>query len=95
MTNPDMDRLIDIKELSQTISLAEQTIYNRFNKGGDLPPAIKLGRSLRWRESDVAAWIASKQPVLAPKQLHPSPTKRRRGRPSKPAQVRHKDSELL
>ncbi|WP_297575971.1 AlpA family transcriptional regulator [uncultured Deefgea sp.] len=95
MTNPDMDRLIDIKELSQTISLAEQTIYNRFNTGGDLPPAIKLGRSLRWRESDVAAWIASKQPTIAPKPLYAAPPKRRRGRPSKPAQVRHKDSELL
>ncbi|QLG89930.1 helix-turn-helix domain-containing protein [Chitinibacter bivalviorum] len=93
-----MDRLIDIKELSETISLAEQTIYNRFNKGGDLPPAIKLGRSLRWRESDVAAWIASKQPAIEPKPLHTAPPKRRRGRPSKLSQVpyqQHKDSELL
>jgi prophage regulatory protein len=87
-----MDRLIDIKELSQTISLAEQTIYNRFNTGGDLPPAIKLGRSLRWRESDVAAWIANKQPATIPEQLHAAPAIRRRGRPTKSEQITRRDS---
>jgi predicted DNA-binding transcriptional regulator AlpA len=77
-----MQRFLNIDELSDVICLAKQTIYNRVNKGGDLPPLIKLGKSLRWRSSDVEAWIDSKSAVsFAPIQS------RRAGRPTKAEEI--------
>lgn len=28
---------------------------------GELPPAIKIGRNLRWRETDIDAWLDNLQ----------------------------------
>ncbi|WP_035853782.1 helix-turn-helix transcriptional regulator [Deefgea rivuli] len=86
-----MNRFLNIKQLSEIIGLAEQTIYNRVNTGGDLPSTLKLGRSLRWRESDVEEWMNSKQPMpaklnQASVDLSSLLTKRRRGRPNKAEQ---------
>ena len=75
-------KLLSVKELSALLSIAEQTIYNRFSTGSDLPLAIKLGRALRFRESDVEAWIAAK--VQAPPVPNiPKLVARRKGRPTK------------
>jgi predicted DNA-binding transcriptional regulator AlpA len=52
-----MDRLLTPRELSALIALAQRTIYNRRATGGDLPPAIILGRRLRFRASDVERWM--------------------------------------
>lgn len=52
-----MDRLLTPRELSALIALAQRTIYNRRATGGDLPPAIVLGRRLRFRASDVERWM--------------------------------------
>ncbi|MDS0796973.1 helix-turn-helix domain-containing protein [Burkholderia pseudomultivorans] len=83
-----MDRLLDPKDLAALARLAVQTVYNRHSTGGNLPPCIKLGRLLRFRSSDVEAWLASQlsspgqQPVVAQ-----APAARRRGRPTKAEQV--------
>lgn len=52
-----MDRLLTPRELSALIALALRTIYNRRATGGDLPPAIVLGRHLRFKASDVERWM--------------------------------------
>ena len=81
-------QLLTPKALAEKLCLAEQTIYNRHSKGGDLPACTKLGRLLRFRVADVEAWLASKtsasgqQPALAA-----APAARRRGRPTKAEQV--------
>jgi len=85
-----MDRLLDIEQLSTTICLAKQTIYNRLNRGEDLPPAIRLGRALRWRESDVNAWVAGKLPSQTLALPVSPPPCRRPGRPTKAEQVAHR-----
>jgi predicted DNA-binding transcriptional regulator AlpA len=56
-----MDQLLSPKALACVLGVAEQTIYNRHSTGGNLPRSIKLGRLLRFRATDVDAWIA-KQP---------------------------------
>lgn len=82
-----MEQLLTPKTLAITLGLAEQTIYNRHSTGGDLPPAIKLGRLLRFRPSDVEAWLERQQPsTTPPAPVQPSVT-RRPGRPSKAEQV--------
>ena len=83
-----MEQLLSPKTLATTLGLAEQTIYNRHSTGGDLPPAIKLGRLLRFRPSDVEAWLERQQQssTKPPTPVQPSVT-RRPGRPTKAEQV--------
>jgi excisionase family DNA binding protein len=52
-----MDRLLTPRELSVLIALAQRTIYNRRATGSDLPPAILLGRHVRFKLSDVHQWM--------------------------------------
>jgi excisionase family DNA binding protein len=84
-----MEQLLTPKELAVALGLAEQTIYNRHSTGGDLPQALKLGRLLRFRPTDVEAWLERLQSPLPSSPLptsQPSPS-RRRGRPTKAEQV--------
>ena len=88
-----MEQLLTPKTLAAYLGLAEQTIYNRHSMGGDLPPAIKLGRVLRFRPADVEAWLerqVSSPTPQAPsleKGATPVKTKRRPGRPTKAEQI--------
>lgn len=56
-----MQQLFSAKTLGAHIGLAEQTIYNRYSTGGDLPRAIKLGHLLRFRPADVESWLDTKR----------------------------------
>jgi len=45
--------LIDINQLSRELNVAPKTIRNRLsNKSWPIPP-IRIGRTLRWRQSDI------------------------------------------
>ena len=83
-----MEQLLTPQTLAAALGLAEQTIYNRHSTGGDLPPAVKLGRLLRFRPSDVESWLERQQQVskTPPTPVQPSVT-RRPGRPTKTEQV--------
>lgn len=54
-----MTQLLSPRELANLLSLKEQTIYNRHSNGGSLPPFLKIGNRLRFRQADVEAWIAA------------------------------------
>ena len=54
-----MDRLIDIDDLSGCLKIPAKTIRNKLSNGTWPIQPIRIGRALRWRESDVAATIAS------------------------------------
>lgn len=81
-----MEQLLTPKTLAELLGLAEQTIYNRHSTGGNLPPCIKLGRLLRFRASDVDAWLNGQQAIAPPPPQLAAP-KRRRGRPTKAEQI--------
>lgn len=82
-----MQILLTPKTLGAMLGLAEQTIYNRHSNRGDLPPVLKVGRLLRFRPSDVDAWLASKEEPTAPTTTPISSPPRRPGRPTKAEQV--------
>lgn len=79
----DMEQLYTPEILAHRLALARQTIYNRVNTGGDLPPYFRLGRTLRWRPEDVEAWIDMQRQVLPVVVASPVPSPRKRGRPRK------------
>lgn len=60
-----MPQLLSPKTLAAYLGVAERTIYNRHSMGGDLPPAIKLGRLVRFRLADVNAWLDAKRPATS------------------------------
>ncbi|PQO97397.1 hypothetical protein C5614_14735 [Massilia phosphatilytica] len=60
-----MQQLFSPRTLATYLGLAQQTIYNRHSKGGDLPTAIKLGHLLRFRADDVDAWLNAKRQSTA------------------------------
>jgi predicted DNA-binding transcriptional regulator AlpA len=83
-----MDQLLSPKALASALGVAEQTIYNRHSSGGNLPRSIKLGRLLRFRATDVDAWIAS-QPSSSGQQtaIGSAPTVKRRNDATETEQV--------
>ena len=52
----DTRPLLDIHELAEYLGVSEWTLYEWRNRRQG-PPAIKVGRLLRWRMSDVESWL--------------------------------------
>lgn len=53
-----MDKLLILDELAKAFRVSTRTIY-RMMEDGELPFAIKIKGSWRFRESDVHAWLES------------------------------------
>jgi predicted DNA-binding transcriptional regulator AlpA len=82
-----MEPLFNPETLAKLLGIAEQTIYNRHSTGGDLPPSVKLGRSLRFRPTDVMDWLDKKQPTRKIETTNYASAKRTRGRPTKKEEI--------
>lgn len=54
---PEREPLWNIETLSQFLDVPVATIY-KWRKTGDGPAAFRVGRHLRWRDSEVQAWLA-------------------------------------
>lgn len=52
-----MERLLTVEDVSEVLGIPKQTLYGSRTRGGDYPPAIRIGRHLRWRKTDVEAYI--------------------------------------
>lgn len=70
-TTPDPRRLIRLPALKALTGLSRSSIYrlsqDPARPADAFPRAIKLGpRAVGWRESEVLAWLASRQPAVAP-----------------------------
>ncbi|MFD2674805.1 helix-turn-helix transcriptional regulator [Gulosibacter bifidus] len=59
------ERLLTIQDLAQRMQVSTSTLYRWRSEGTPLPPSIRIGKSIRWRESDVAQWIADKNVEVA------------------------------
>ena len=53
-------RLLTRREVERRTGLRRSAIYNKMNDG-TFPRPVKVGtRNVRWRESDIIAWIQSR-----------------------------------
>ncbi|MGP9734646.1 helix-turn-helix transcriptional regulator [Brachybacterium sp. AOP42-C2-15] len=60
------DRLLTTPQVSELTGLAVATLQNMRSRGlGEGPRWVKIGRSVRYRESDCLAWIESLGTVAA------------------------------
>jgi len=90
----DVEHLFTPATLATYLGVAEQTIYNRHNAGGDLPPVIKVGRLLRFDPTEVKAWLQSKSKArtCGPTETTNLALPRRRGRPTKAEQLARREA---
>jgi excisionase family DNA binding protein len=51
------EHLITLKDVAARLNVPVGTLYQWRHEGKPMPPAVKLGRSLRFRPSDVQAWL--------------------------------------
>lgn len=78
MKRPGSDDLMTTDELCSYLRIKKQRLFNmRRELGG--PPAVRLGktRGLRWRRSDVDAWLDERREVR-PERLDPQGLKQRK-----------------
>lgn len=54
-----MDHLLTTAQLAQQLSVSVETV-RWWRKRGSGPRAIKLGRHVRYRDSDVQVWLAER-----------------------------------
>ena len=48
--------LMNAKKLGEMLSLSRRQIF-RLNSSGRIPVPVRIGGSVRWIESEIAAWI--------------------------------------
>ena len=72
-----MDRLLDVSALAEILGVTPNAVRCRLAQGSqDIPPPVRLPGSsgIRWRQSDVEAWLAA-LPVRATEKPAPRPRK--------------------
>lgn len=58
----ELPPLIDVKGLAERLNVSVKTIYSMRDRK-DAPPAIRVGRNLRWDPADVNDWLETKREV--------------------------------
>ena len=53
---PNVEQLWNIKQLKMVTGLSERTLW-RLSDSGKLPATIRIGKSCRWRRTDIEMWI--------------------------------------
>jgi prophage regulatory protein len=55
---PAPDRLLRLRDVAYLVGMSKATIYRKI-KVGEFPRPVSSGASVRWKESEIAGWIAS------------------------------------
>ena len=50
--------LLNVDEVANILGICSRTVW-RLHDSGQMPQCIRLGRSVRWRRSDIEAWVGS------------------------------------
>lgn len=62
-TTPQTDRIRRLPWVMDATGIKRTTIWKR-ERDGDFPKRVKLGtNSIGWRESEILAWVASRETV--------------------------------
>ena len=60
MATAPTDRLLRLSEVRTRTALGRITIYRKM-RDGSFPEPLKIGaRAVRWRESEIEAWLAAR-----------------------------------
>jgi excisionase family DNA binding protein len=56
----ELQKMLSVEELAEILQVPEDTIYYWRSQGAG-PRGIKVGRYVRFRQSDVEAWLATRE----------------------------------
>lgn len=59
-------KLLRDRDLARTLNISVRSVW-KLVADGELPAPIRLGRSTRWREHDIARWLESPKREHAPR----------------------------
>ena len=60
MATGTTDRLLRLREVQTLTALGRSTVY-RLMRAGSFPEPLQIGpRAVRWRESEIDAWLAAR-----------------------------------
>jgi predicted DNA-binding transcriptional regulator AlpA len=48
---------VSVNKLAEMLDVSPRTVYEWKNRGGILPPHIKLSGMVRWKREDILRWI--------------------------------------
>lgn len=51
-----MEKLLTIREVTEIVGFKKSTIYKFMNEG-KFPKQVKIGKSSRWKLSDIQEWM--------------------------------------
>ena len=71
----ELPRLLSVQELANLLQIPPKTVYS-WRYEGKGPPAVPIGKYLRFRVEDVLAWLDDRAETSSPQ---PSAAHRRRG----------------
>lgn len=54
--------LVNARELAKLLAVSERTLY-RLKSAGELPPAVAIGGSVRWRLAEIRQWVGEGCPA--------------------------------
>lgn len=56
----DFDQLLTVKQVADRAAISVASVW-RLSKSGGLPKPVRIGRSVRWRASDLQQHLAAQQ----------------------------------
>lgn len=59
----DKPLLLRVGEVAQLLGISERSVW-RMQSAGKLPTAMRLNGSIRWRYSDIKAWVDAECPAI-------------------------------
>lgn len=59
------ERLLNVQQVADLLTDGDRKKVYRMRESKLLPPAVKIGQSLRWRESAIAQWITEHEEEVA------------------------------
>lgn len=61
MTRTTEERLLTAAAVADMLDLSKRQIF-RLNSSGKIPGPVRIGGSVRWRQSEIEAWLAADAP---------------------------------
>jgi len=56
-----MERLLNPQQLADLLGVKPGTVYSWLSRKISIPPFVRIGGTVRWRQSTVIAWIEAKE----------------------------------
>ncbi len=54
--DPKEPKLLTVRSLAKCLAVSVRTAH-RMNREGLIPAPLRIGRSVRWREDEISAWL--------------------------------------